>query len=676
MRITDVRKHACRAGLVMMRVSVCAALLAAALWGPRARAAAPEVPAAAFATLPQVSDVELSPDGNLLAWLDRSSPETKVVIFDLAAKAYRRTLTVDPAMTLRSLLWTDDGTLLMNVSQVQKLPGEEGARRFTFHRTMAIDVATGSSRMLLTSSSASVWVTGADLVAWHTAEPHTVLMSTYDYSSNAARPDIGTRLTGTRSGSGWVVDLFRVDTLSGKGMAIAEGDQYTDQWVVDARDAPVARSEWRPDKKQYVIEAKSSGEWRPIFERDVGQSLRLYGLSADGHSVLAAAPGKDGELRLWAVPLDGSGPKDLSPELSGDVVQVRADSFSGTPAAVEVGAVDPQTRWLDTAAMIRFESVAHAFPGRNVAIYSRSQDGSRLVAQVQDRSQPPIYYLIDFKTHRADIVGDAYPALDKVTLGPARSITYSARDGTKIPAYLTLPAGVPPKSLPMVVLPHDGPDARDGYNFDWLAAFFAARGYAVLQPEYRGSTGFGEAFRRAGEGQWGGVMQDDVTDGVKAMIREGVADPHHICIVGMGYGGYAALAGVAFTPSLYACAVSVNGVSDLPAWLGYEKRQYGAESDAVARAEREIGTQFDKHVIDRSPVNSAVDVQAPVLLLHAADDTVVPIAQSREMASALAGLGKPVALVQLEGDDHALSKAATRLQVLEDTDRFLHQYLK
>ena len=336
----------------------------------------------------------------------------------------------------------------------------------------------------------------------------------------------------------------------------------------------------------------------------------------------------------------------------------------------------PTTWWLDAAAQMRYESVARAFPGRVLTVYSRSEDGTRVLAEVEDRSHPPIYYLVDFKTHGATIVGDAYPGLDNVTLGSVRTITYPARDGVAIPAYLTLPPGLAPKNLPMVVLPHGGPEARDTVGFDWLAQFLAMRGYAVLQPQFRGSTGFGDAFRRAGEGQWGGLMQNDVTDGVKAMVGQGIADPHHICIVGASYGGYAALAGAAFTPKLYACAVSINGVSDLPMMLGYEKGQFGSDSDSVAYWQQDIGSQFDSKVANHSPVNSAADVAAPVLLLHSTNDTVVPILQSQEMASALERSGKPVSVVELRGDDHWLSNAATRLEVLNDTERFLHQYLK
>ena len=658
----------------MVRVAVRAGLILAALLAAFAQAAAPEVPAAAFATLPQISDVELSPSGKLLAWRDQSGPVTKVVIYDVDAKSYRRTLAIGPSMTLRALLWADDTTLLIDLSQVQQLQPEEGRRRYTFYRTMAVDIDSGKTCMLLLSDRTQAWVTGADLIAWHTAEPHAVIMSTVDYSPNAEREDIGTHITDSRADSGWIGEVFRVDTRTGRGTLIGEGDQYTEEWVVNAQGAPIARSEWRPKQKQYLIEAKSGAGWRQIFERDNDQ-FTLYGLGSDGKSVFAEGPSKDGWIRLWAIALDGSGAKQVSPDVPADVVDIIYDHFSGLPTGVKLGGVDSKVRWLDPAAEVRDESVARAFPGREVSVYDHSRDGSRVLAEVQDRSHPSVYYLVDFKTHGATLIGEAYPALDKVTLGSVRTFTYAARDGTAIPAYLTLPPGLPPKDLPLVVLPHGGPEAEDGPGFDWLSQFLALRGYAVLQPEFRGSTGFGEKFRQAGQGQWGGLMQNDVTDGVKAMIAEGIADPHRICIVGASYGGYAALAGAAFTPDLYACAVSINGISDLPMMVGYEKGQFGTGSDAVAYWQREIGSQFDSKLSDRSPLNAAADFRAPVLLLHAVDDTVVPIVQSEELASALARLGQPASLVKLEGDDHWLSKAATRLEVLQDTDRFLRQYL-
>jgi dipeptidyl aminopeptidase/acylaminoacyl peptidase len=143
--------------------------------------------------------------------------------------------------------------------------------------------------------------------------------------------------------------------------------------------------------------------------------------------------------------------------------------------------------------------------------------------------------------------------------------------------------------LPLVILPHGGPESRDWLRFDWWAQFLATRGYAVLQPQFRGTVGFGDAFRLAGRRQWGGLMQDDLSDGVRAMITQGIADPQRVCIVGSGYGGYAALAGAAFTPELHACAVSVNGVSNLSEMLGWEADHHGTESDTLGYWRDSIG---------------------------------------------------------------------------------------
>ena len=180
------------------------------------------------------------------------------------------------------------------------------------------------------------------------------------------------------------------------------------------------------------------------------------------------------------------------------------------------------------------------------------------------------------------------------------------------------------------MLPHGGPQARDYPTFDWLVQFIASRGYAVLQPQFRGSTGFGEAFETAGYRQWGGLMQDDITDGVRAMISQGIADPHRIAIVGASYGGYAALAGAAFTPELYACAVSIDGVSDVAALrrdvastqeLGPFMLPVYIHSTADDYWNTHIGTANDRNLVDRSPINSVKSIRAPVLLIYGSGDS-------------------------------------------------------
>ena len=219
------------------------------------------------------------------------------------------------------------------------------------------------------------------------------------------------------------------------------------------------------------------------------------------------------------------------------------------------------------------------------------------------------------------------------------------------------------------------PASRDQRDFDWWSQFLASRGYAVLRPQFRGSTGFGEAHRIAGERQWGKRMQDDITDGIKAMVQQNVVDPSRICIVGASYGGYAALAGAAFTPELYVCAVSVGGVADLPMMLGKFKKRSGSDSDSLAYWREHIGSPYHTDVIAKSPARSAANVRAPILLIHGVDDTVVPIAQAESMFRALQAESKSVSFIRLDGEDHWLSRSATRIRLLQEIETFLAKYL-
>ena len=227
-----------------------------------------------------------------------------------------------------------------------------------------------------------------------------------------------------------------------------------------------------------------------------------------------------------------------------------------------------KVRWLDAAAQHRQDVLDKSFPGHDVEVYGWSVDGTKTLARVETASSPAVYYLVDFTAHRADIAAEEYPALANVPLAEVKQISYKARDGTEIPAYLTTPAAKTPRAAPLVVLPHGGPQSRDYFTFNWMAQFLASRGYVILQPcSFAARTGFGEAFKQAGYRQWGGLMQDDVTDAVHAMIEQGIADPHRVCIIGSGYGGYAALAGAAFSPDVYSCAVSIDGYTDIVALL-------------------------------------------------------------------------------------------------------------
>ena len=257
-----------------------------------------------------------------------------------------------------------------------------------------------------------------------------------------------------------------------------------------------------------------------------------------------------------------------------------------------------------------------------------------------------------------------------------KPITYKAADGLEITGYLTLPHGRAPKDLPLVVLPHGGPEGRDTLGFDWWSQALASRGYAVLQPNFRGSEGFGDKFVEAGYGQWGKLMQTDLSDGVRHLAKQGLIDPKRVCIVGASYGGYAALAGATMDRGVYRCAASVAGPADLRRMLIDNNDRFGSGRNAGLRYWlRFMGADGvkDPDLSAISPAKMADRIDIPVLLIHGKDDTVVPYVQSTIMADAMKKAGKPVELVTLNGEDHWLSRGATRLQMLTSVVGFLEK---
>jgi dipeptidyl aminopeptidase/acylaminoacyl peptidase len=224
-------------------------------------------------------------------------------------------------------------------------------------------------------------------------------------------------------------------------------------------------------------------------------------------------------------------------------------------------------------------------------------------------------------------------------------------------------------------MPHGGPDARDYMAFDWWAQFMASRGYAVLQPNFRGSDGYGGAFLAAGRNEWGLKMNTDLADGVAKLVADGIADPKRVCIVGASYGGYAALAAAAAGDGIYACAVSFAGVSDPEEMLKAIERRSGRESESFSYWSVRIGDRHSSadaaRIAETAPARHADRIQIPVLLMHAAGDTTVPIAQSRDMRDALNRARKPMQFIEIQGDDHYLDLGETRVRVLTEIEKFL-----
>ena len=273
-------------------------------------------------------------------------------------------------------------------------------------------------------------------------------------------------------------------------------------------------------------------------------------------------------------------------------------------------------------------------------------------------------------------ISPARDTLPPAAVAAVAAVEFTARDGTMIPSIATFPVTGSPGPYPTIIMPHGGPASYDRIDFDWMAQFFANRGYLVFQPNFRGSSGFGQAFESAGDGEWGRAMQDDLTDALDYLIAEGVTDPERVCIVGASYGGYAALAGGAFTPEKYACVVSIAGVADLEEMLDQVRRESGRRYGRLAYWEQSIaaGEANDDRLDEVSPVQFAEAFQAPVLLIHGKDDTVVPIRQSERMDRALRRAGKQVEFIKLDGEDHWLSTGETRIATLRAMDEFVRRH--
>ncbi|WP_161965818.1 alpha/beta hydrolase family protein [Steroidobacter cummioxidans] len=631
------------------------------------------LPVTAFGQTPAMEFVALSPSGNLLAWLDNRGAQSQLHVFDLTKGAIRTRIGAPPDATVRDLSWFDEETLFVGASMAQR--PDVNAPTYEWFRTISVDITSGQSRILLHGAGSMRNVTGSALLSMRTPKPKKVIMSSWDWSATQYKQQTGTRVVGGRKDEGWTYNLYEVDTTSGAPRLIEGGTAFTNAWVVDANGQAIARSEWQADRSSFKLQHRRNGSWSEIFSSDSGELPLVLGMANDGSGVLMRAVLNRPYRAIWRVPFDGSAPQMVISDERSDIGGLIRDPYSQAVTGAWTTGSEPQILWLDDKARSRADGLKKSFGGKQADLLGRSSDNTRALVSVATHATPAIYYLIDYKKGTADIVGEEYPSLVDATLGEVRELTYKARDGYDIPAFVTLPPGADEKQLPLVVLPHGGPESRDMRTFDWLAQFLASRGYVVLQPQFRGSTGYGEAHRRAGYRQWGRLMQDDVTDGVKALIEQGRVDPQRVCIVGASYGGYAALAGAAFTPELYACAVSINGVSNLPLMLSLAEQYAGKQSDLVAYWRDHIGPKTSPEVISKSPSRAADNVRAPVLLLHGVNDSVVPVVQSREMAKALKSLSKPHTLIELPGEDHWLSRSESRTRVLTEMEAFLATHL-
>ncbi len=639
----------------MLWVALCAALLSSPA------AAAP--PIETYGRLPTLEQVLVSPDGTKLAYVRPEGESRKIVIQNLADGKILAGVGVG-SEKLRDLLWVGNDHIAFSTSTTARVRSNSSSIDFVgrgeIAQTRVYDLTTRTFQLVLDKTPNTGNFTSGVQVRMSEGKP-TVYA-------------IGLRFSGVES----YQSLFRVDVLGGPTRLLDSGPSVGDistQWILDGAGANIARTEYDSKDGDWRLLVRAGGKWYPVLqEKEPLDPPWVAGLGPEPDTLLLGRL-EDGQ--------EVYRPLSLTTGKLGDPLELKSgvrgfifDSVTLRAIGVVENDVGSTMTFFAPADQAAWSKITRAFPGERVTLESWSDNRKQMVVRVQGPKTGAAYMFVDLAAGRASIVDDMQAGLGPDQLATPKMITYKAGDGLEIPAVLTLPKGRDPKNLPLVVLPHGGPESYDGLGFDWWSQALASRGYAVLQPNFRGSSGYGQAFTAAGYGEWGRKMQTDLSDGVKHLASQGIIDPGRVCIVGASYGGYAALAGVALEPQVYRCAVSLAGLSDLHKMLVWLRSRMGGERNGTTRYWRRfmgVEGRDESGLAAYSALSQVSAIKAPVLLIHGKDDLVVPYEQSQMMADALTAAGKPVELVTLAAEDHWLSRGATRTQMLQATVTFLEK---
>ena len=636
--------------------AVLAAFMMICTTGSALLAAAP--PLEIYGQLPGFEMAKLSPTGKRLAMIAVVADERRLIVTE--GETLVLTANVG-SQKVRALAWAGDGRVLLHLSNTAIL-----GIGFTSDKTEL------SSMLVLDLATRETWpifgryreVTGGIRGFYGVVERDGHWYGYFGGITVAKARD------GERFFDNGRPELYEVDLDSRKYRRIGRRSDDEDtarDWLIDSNGQIAATLEFLTGSGTWQI--RNAGSL--VIARGTAPTgdIDLRGLGRTPGTIVYVIGDQENVSKLIEVPLAGGRGEELLPDISARGFRFDKRSFH-LIGYVEEGDF-PLDRFFDARQDKMLAATRKAFPGLTVRLSDWNEAFNKFLVECSGPGEPDGWWLVDLTTGKAAPIGLAY-AIASMDVGPMRMFRYKAADGLDMAGVLTLPPDRPAKNLPLVMLPHGGPHARDYPVFDWWAQAFASRGYAVFQPNFRGSTGSGADFERAGWGEWGGKMQTDISDGLAELARQGVVDPKRACIVGASYGGYAALAGVTVQQSLYRCAVSVAGIGDIPKLVRDNIHESGSNGTMIRSLKQTVNTGRDMKLV--SPVSFAGRADAPILLIHGKDDIVVPFSQSTDMASALRKAGKPVEFVILEGEDHWLSKSETRLMMLKATVGFVEMH--
>lgn len=627
-----------------------------------------------FGSLASIQQMSLSPNGTKAAYITPLNDGSVLSVVDLveggAPKAITKVVRDDGELQTCSWL-TDDRLICEVVSHyTQRRPF------LTLTRSFALDADGGNVVQISALSNArslGVAQDGGEVIDHDIdGDPYSILMTRVFVPEDTRN----TRLANTDQGLG----VERVDTRNGHRRTVEQAKKYASTYLSDMNGHVRIMGVVQADNSgtlsgtdRYFYRKTGSDKWEPLSKTEYD------GRMTDGFIPVHIDAGKNvvygfqrdaGLLGLYSIALDGSmekkkvvGRSDVDVD---DLVTIgRDERVVGVSYATDkrfYQFFDPE---LDSLA----KALGQALPHQPMINFLDASDGeSKLLLEGSSDTDPGMTYLFDKEKRKLEAVLPIRPQLDGVKLAEMKPITYRAPDGTMIPGYLTLPVGTNGKNLPAIVMPHGGPSSRDEWGFDWFAQFFAARGYAVLQPEYRGSSGFGEAwFQQNGFKSWKTAI-GDINDAGRWLEQQGIVAKGKLAIVGWSYGGYAALQSAVLDPDLYKAIVAVAPVTDLE-MLRNESRDYTNH----LLVEKMIG--HGPYVDEGSPAQHADRFKAPVLMFHGDIDENVDVQESRVMEKRLKDAGKPVTYVEFHDLDHYLEDSQARTQMLSESDAFLRKTL-
>jgi len=653
----------------LSRLLAVVALLLMALAAPAAPPAAPPDPAPleVYGRLPTMSMPVLSPSGDRFAFIAELEGQRRLFVRTVAGEPLA--MAAVDEIKPRGLTWAGDRFVLLQMSDTVVFSWTT-ARRHELVQIVVLDLNTGELRPLISGGRYMNATFGFYGVAQQNG----------DWSAYVgARPLTHSGTSNKRYLDGPYLHLVAVDLATGRQRMAARGrmevNRGYDDWLLSPQGDILAHATYETHAQRWTLHA-GTGSKAPVRLQldDPLSSTWLLGQGRTAGTALISHEDTDGRRHYAEVPLQGDG----GPEAVFTDHAPRAFVFDPHTGVLN-GWVEegdhPQRHHFDDTLQARLDAIRRAFPHRHVRFLNSDDEGERFIVYTDGRDDAGSWWLVDVPGRSADPLGEAYPRLQGDRVGPVRMFPYTASDGLPMAGVLTLPPGRKAEGLPVIALPHGGPEVRDYPAFDWLAQAFASRGFAVWQPNFRGSAGYGADFRNAGHGEWGARMQTDISDGIDALAEAGIVDATRACIVGASYGGYAALAGVTLQQGRYRCAVSLNGIAGLQRFVDNTRSRY--RDEALRYWQRFMGAEdgFDEILEARSPITHAAQTDAPVLLIHGRDDTVVDASQSRRMASALKRADKPVTLKLLKGEDHWLSREETRIATLETAVGFVLEHL-